>query len=146
MATKVEVFNEGTGQLETFKLVEDGELPFIDDTEKEMTEKELDDLNMWLYLRDKFNISNEAWRKLSLKAKDFPKLSHMTKWINELNDTWESSRTPVEAEGIQVKFDHNLRKHVGRLNLTENTIKVKLSGDGTQIGKRLKIVNFTFQY
>ena len=144
MATKVEVFNQDTGQLETFKLVEDRELPFIDDTEKEMTEKELDDLNMWLYLRDKFNISNEAWRKLSLNAKDFPKLSHVTKRINELNDTWELSRTPVEAEGVQVKFDHSLRKHVARLNLTENTIKVKLSGDGTQIGKRLKIVNFTY--
>ena len=50
VATKVEVFNEDTGQLETFSLLEEGELPFFDNTEKEMTDKELDDLNMWMYL------------------------------------------------------------------------------------------------
>lgn len=50
VATKVEVFNEDTGQLETFSLLEEGELPFIDDNAKEMTDKELDDLNMWMYL------------------------------------------------------------------------------------------------
>lgn len=99
---------------------------------------------MWLYLKDKFNISNEAWRELSVKAKDFPKLSDMTKRINELNDTWELSRTPGEAEGVQVKFEDSLQKQLARLNLKENTIKVKLRGDGTQIGKRLKIVNFTY--
>jgi len=63
VATKVEVFNEETSQLETLRLLEKGKLPFFDDTEKEMTDKELNDLNMWMYMKDKFNISNEAWRE-----------------------------------------------------------------------------------
>ena len=46
VATKVEVFNEDTSKLESFSLLEDGELPFNDDSKKEMTAKELDDLNM----------------------------------------------------------------------------------------------------
>ena len=144
VATKVDVFNEDTGKLETFSLLEEGELPFIDNTEKEMTDKELDDLNMWMYLKDNFNISNEAWREFSVKAKDMPKLSQITKRINELNTSWNLSCTPGEAEGVQVKFEDSLRKQLTRLDLKENTIKVKLSGDGTQIGKRLKIVNFTY--
>ena len=35
-------------------------------------------------------------------------------------------------------------KQLTRLDLKEKTIKVKLSGDGTQIGKRLKIVHYTY--
>lgn len=98
-----------------------------------------------MYLKDKFNISNEAWREFSVKAKDMPKLSQTTKRINELNTSWNLSCTPGEAEGVHVKFDDSLRKQLTRLDLKENTIiKVKLSGDGTQIAKRLKIVNFTY--
>ena len=142
VATKVDVFNEDTGKLETFSLLEEGELPFIDNTEKEMTDKKLDDLNMWMYLKDKFNTSNEGWREFSVK--DMPKLSQITKRINELNTSWNLICTPGEAEGVSVKFEDSLRKQLTRIDLKENTIKVKLSGDGTQIGKRLKIVNFTY--
>ena len=53
-----------------------------------MTDKELDDLNMWMYLKDKFNISNEAWREFSVKTNDIPKLSQITKRLNELNESW----------------------------------------------------------
>ena len=74
-----------------------------------MTDKELDDLNMWMYLKDKFNVSNEAWREFSLKAKHIPKLSQITKRINELNDSWNLSCTPGEAEGVQVKFEDSLK-------------------------------------
>ena len=49
-----------------------------------MTYQEVDDLNMWLYLKDKFNISNEALREFSAKAKDFPKLSKVIKRVNGL--------------------------------------------------------------
>lgn len=79
VATKVEVYNEDTGKHETFRLLEEDELPFTENEEKEMTNQEVDDLNMWLYLKDKFNISNEAWHELSAKAKDFPKLSKLIK-------------------------------------------------------------------
>ena len=106
VATKVDVFKEDTGKLETFGLLEEGELPFIDNTEKEMTDK--DELHMWMYLKDKFDISNEAWREFSVKAKDMPKLSQITKRISELNTSWNLSCTPGEAEGVQVKFEDSL--------------------------------------
>ena len=73
-----------------------------------------------------------------------PKLAQITKHINELNESWKLSCTPREAEGVQVKFEDSLGKQLTRLDLKEDTVKVKLSGDETQIGKRLKIVNFTY--
>ena len=144
VATKVEVYNEDTGKSETFSLVEEGELPFIQSEEHEMTDQVLDDLNMWLYIKDKFNISNEAWREISLMAKNVPNLSKMIKQINELNSLWNLTPTPGAADGVQVSFKESLRRQIERMDLKDDTVKVKLSGDGTNIGKRLKIVNFTF--
>lgn len=106
-----------------------------------MTDQEVDDLNMWLYLKDKFNISNEAWREFSAKAKDFLKLSKLIKRVNDLNASWTLSPTPGEAEGVLVKFEDSLRKQLERIKLKDDIIKIKFSRDGTQIGKRLKIVN-----
>ena len=55
------------------------------------------------------------------------------------------SPTPGEAEGVQVKFEDSLRKQLERLKLKDNIIKVKFSGDGTQID-RLKLLILLTQY
>lgn len=60
------------------------------------------------------------------------------------NASWTLSPTPGEAEGVQVKFDDSLRKQLERIKLKDDIIKIMFSGDGAQIGKRLKIVNFTY--
>ena len=39
VATKIEVYNEDTGKLSTFRLLEEDELPFTDTEEKEMCEE-----------------------------------------------------------------------------------------------------------
>ena len=39
---------------------------------------------MWLYLKDKFNISNEAWHEISMKAVDVPNKHAIGKRIKEL--------------------------------------------------------------
>ena len=58
--TKIEVLNIETNQYETFNLVGEGELPFIESNPKALNNDDIDNINMWLYLKDKFNISNEA--------------------------------------------------------------------------------------
>ena len=109
IATKVEVYNEDTCQMETFNLLEEEELPFIESGEKNITGQELDNLNMWLYLRDKFNICNEAWREFSAMSKDVPRLIQMTERLSELKGSWELKCTPGQAEGVQIKFEDSLR-------------------------------------
>lgn len=71
---KVDVFNEDIGKLEIFSFFEEGEFFFIDNIEKEMIDKELDDFNMWMYLKDNFNIFNEVWCEFLVKVKDMLKL------------------------------------------------------------------------
>ena len=64
IATKVEVLNSDTNQYETFNLVDDGELDFTENDPEVLTDDALDNINMWLYLKDKFNISDEAVKLL----------------------------------------------------------------------------------
>ena len=57
--------------------------------------------------------------------------------------------TPGDAEGVQLGFAESLQEHIVRLQKNGEindgeTIKIKLSGDGTNIGKGLTVVNFTF--
>ena len=53
VAIKMEVFNTDTYQYETFNLVGEGELAFTETDPKELTNDDLDNINMWLYLKDK---------------------------------------------------------------------------------------------
>ncbi|CAH3146900.1 unnamed protein product [Pocillopora meandrina] len=104
---------------------------------------------MWLYLKDKFMISNEAWHEIAIKANDLPNIYSIKKRINELNSEWNLKPTPGDAEGVQLGFAESLQKHIVRLQKNGEindgeTIKIKLSGDGTNIGKGLTVVNFTF--
>ena len=59
-----------TGDIETFCFMEDR--VDLNGKEKEMSQDEVNDLNLWLYLKDRFNISNEAWHELSMKSEGDP--------------------------------------------------------------------------
>ena len=142
--------NAETNQYETFNLVEgENGLEFTESETRELTNDDLDNINMWLYLKDKFNISNEAWHEISMKAVDVPSKHAIGKRIKELNKNWNLKPTPGRAEGIQTGFGESLKEQIIRLENTGElrggeTLKIKISGDGTNIGKRLKVVNFTY--
>lgn len=149
IATKREVLNSETQQYETISVVGDDELQLMDSDPKEITDSDLDDINMWIYIKDKFNISNEALHELAMKCQDMPTKYKITKVINELNSNWNLTATPGEAEGIQISFYESLKEQITRLQKngtlnTDATIKVKISGEGTNICKRLKLQNITY--
>lgn len=149
IATKIEVLNTDTNQYETFNLVGEGELTFTESDPKELTNDDLDNINMCLYLKDKFNNSNEAWHEIAKKANGVPNTYSIKKRIKEVNSRWNLKPTPGDTEGVQLGFSESLQEHIVKLQQTGEikdgeTIKIKLSGDGTDIGKRLTVVNFTF--
>ena len=85
IATKVEVFNGETQQYYTFSLIYQNELPLKKDNDStELTDENLDDGNMWIYIKDRFNISNEAWRELATKTKQMPNNYKIEKKLKEL--------------------------------------------------------------
>lgn len=135
--------------VESFNFIEDDEFQPNYETSKEISEADMDKMNMWLYLKDKFNISNEAWREISMASDDPPCLNKITKHMKKLNQKWNLKSTPGKAEGVQVSFRETIVEHIRRLKVSGviqdgERIKIKLSGDGTNIGKRISVVNITF--
>lgn len=68
------------------------------------------------------------------------------KHLDKLNANWNLKSTPGEAEQIQISFEESLEEQIKRLQKKWSvgqgyytTIKVKISGDGINIGKRLKL-------
>ena len=120
---------------------------------------------MWIYVKDKFNISNKAWHELATQTKQMPNNYKIEKKLKELNAKWNLQPTPGQAERVQLSLRESLEEQEIRLQgkgvFHMNTkIKVKISGDGTNIGKRmgltltkgtnigkrLKIINLTYTY
>lgn len=65
--------------VESFTFIEDNELnelPQDNGNDKGISEAEIDKMNMWLYLKDKFNLSNEAWREISMASDGPPLKTH----------------------------------------------------------------------
>ena len=83
-----------------------------------LTDDALDNINMWLYLKDKFNISDVARREITMKANAVPKTYGIKKRIRKLNSKWNLKAVPGDFEGVQVGFEESLKKHVSRLQQT----------------------------
>ncbi|RMX37378.1 hypothetical protein pdam_00026038, partial [Pocillopora damicornis] len=146
IANGKKVLNTETNQYETFNLVGEEELPFTESDPKALNNDDIDNINMWLYLKDKFIISNEARHEIAIKANDLPNIYSIKKQINELNSEWNLKPTPGDAEGVQLGFAESLQEHIVRLQKNGEindgeAIKIKLSGDGTNIGKGLTILH-----
>ena len=61
-----------------------------------------------------------------------------------------NKKSPGETEGMQISFKESLEGQIfnlqGKEDLKGDIIKLKISGDGTCIGKRLKLVNITYSF
>lgn len=88
MATRVEVFNTDTEQYDTFHLIDEDQLPVSATATNELTDTQIDDMNYWIYIKDKVNISNEAWHELAMKSKSTPNTYQISQRVNELNKQW----------------------------------------------------------
>ena len=80
-----------------------------------------------------------------------PCLNQIIKHTKKLNQKWNLNATPGQAEGVQVSFQEIVTQHIKRLKangVIQNgeMVKIKLSGDGTSIGKRINVVNITYVY
>jgi hypothetical protein len=98
-----------SGEIESFSFIEDDD---VDGDEKEMSADEVNDLNTWLYLKDRFRISNEAWHEISMKSDESPCLNRIIKQMNEINKKWNLKPTPGEQDGIQMSFRESVVEQI----------------------------------
>ena len=115
--------------------------------EKQAHEKKL---NMLLYAKDRFNISNEAYHELSMILNESMRRSYIVKKrIKEVNDSFNIKPMDGRISGFEQSVKELLPQVILRQFDNENfaipeVIRVKLSGDGTWLGSKLHVINFTF--
>ncbi|XP_033730336.1 uncharacterized protein LOC117319683 isoform X1 [Pecten maximus] len=132
------------GREEVIKLFQADE----DDIEN-VDETKLDSINALLYILDTFNVSQEAYHELSSLFKSMPRAHNIAEYIRSLNKDFKIINTP-DGLGVQQSLKQRLVDVVSQLLLEnsdlipDNNLKVKISGDGTRVGKRLHVVNFAF--
>ena len=108
-------------------------------------------LHTALYLKDKFSISHKGYHQLSMIS-DLPNSNQIKECTTYLNGQFDIHDAPEGVIGVQQKIKPRL--HLFLTNMAKkaiesdkplpNTIRIKLTGDGTQIGRGLNIVNFAF--
>ena len=105
-----------------------------------------------LYVKDKFSISDVAFRELSAIVPALPRCGQVKKVAQALNSEFEIKPTPNHIPGVQQSLRLRLTTCLSRLieqaskdgkSLPDN-IRVKLTGDGTRIARGLNIINFAF--
>lgn len=148
----VEVRNSETGERQTISL-QASESGIVLGPSDQISDTSLDTLNMLLYVKDSYNISGCAYHELASICKGLPKHYTIKQRIQELNKKWNIRSTPNGIVGVQQSLEDRLRVRLRHLiNASDESaefrqkkeLHVKLSGDGTCIGKRLHVVTFAF--
>ena len=100
VATKIEIFNENTLEYGTLTLVDEENIETSSQTEK-LTDEDIDEINLLLYTKERFNISNEAYHELTMIFKDLPRSWKIQDRIREINRKWNLYPTPGDTNGVQ---------------------------------------------
>lgn len=118
-------------------------------SEEVVTEESVDMLNMILLIKDSYNISGGAYHELAAICKSLPRHYKIKQRIRKLNELWNIRPIP-HGIGVQQSLEHIRLEHLLKVSprdaefVKKQLVRVKLSGDGTNIGKRLHVVTFTF--
>ena len=108
--------------------------------------------DMLLYIKEKYAISDIAYHELSMIATSLPRSCALKKRQLDLNDQFIVSPTPNGTIGVQQSLRSRLCARILVLKHAKssqqlalnNHVRVKLSADGTRIGRKLHVINITF--
>ena len=105
-------------------------------------------MNMVLYVKKRFGLSNSAYHELSMVCQDLPRSWKLKDLTKKINSKWDIKPCPGN-DGVQQSLESRLKERVSHL-LQEgkvksgDTLQVKLSGDGTKVCRKLNVINFAF--
>ena len=134
-----------SGSIETLILDDQN----IDREETEQEKSQAVQINMLLYAKERFNMNNEAYHELSMILnKCMPRSYLIKRKIQDMNSSFNIKPIGSNIEGFEQSIKELLPQVIEQLQHTNATvpeiIKVKLSGDGTWLGSKLHVINFTF--
>ena len=138
----------------TVKSIDSGEYETLDISNQSKVTKDdspSDRLCTSLLVKDKFSVSHKAYHELSTTS-DLPCLYQVKKLTKSLNSKVNITNCPNNICGVQQSLNKLVlqqlqvfvHKNAEKGIDTPDTIRIKLTGDGTQIGRELKVINFAF--
>lgn len=111
----VTLMNNETNELTRVTIRENIENAMSLQTREELTEKEADIVSMMLYIKDRYNISGNAYHELASLCNEMPRHYRLKDRISELNSKWHIVPTPEGTVGVQQSFEERLRMCLERL-------------------------------
>ena len=146
-ASSITLVHDETNDVEVLDIAQGTYSKGSDDS---MTTQDSDDysLEMVLYVKERFGLSNAAYHELSMVCRGLPRSWKMKDFVQCLNSLWDIKPCP-EGCGMQQTLESRLVERVRQLLHTNkinagDKLQVKLSGDGTKVCRKLNLVNFTF--
>lgn len=114
-----------------------------------LSQDEKDKVEQVLFLMDKFCVGDEVYHELSMITEGLPKSYLVKQSRTNLNNTYHIERTTGQYPGASISFTSTLREHIKQLlehspELKDNTIQVKLSGDGARMSRTTNFVMMSF--
>lgn len=107
-------------------------------------------VNNLLYYKDKHSISDVAYDDLKkmchLQIPSIFKLKQRRSEINSMFEIFENEMGVYVSlkDKLLVRLQNYMHNNPAEFNGTEKTLHIKLGADGTNIGRNLKLLNFTF--
>lgn len=105
-----------------------------------------DRLHTIILIKDKFTISNAAYHELSLTS-NLPNSNQIKTLTQSLNKEFDITSAPNEITGVQQSLVAHVEARLRHLITKKpdiHKIRIKLTGDGTQIARGLTIINVAF--
>ena len=143
---RVDLVHKDTGDV--LSIEQDGSTEIRKATDPECSSDDIVDKT--LYIKDRFNVSNQTYHELAMVNKELPRSSALTKRARELGAESIIHPTPGKNIGVQQSLKERLMKRIEKLvqvnpSIAENAnIHVKITGDGTCISHSMHAVVIAF--
>lgn len=147
--TQVELTNKST-QEKVVCVQHDGELKLAT---KEMLEEQGSSemvVNQTLYIKERFNMSNQAYHEMAMVNKELPRSCAIIKAAKQLDEKSIIYPTPGRLKGVQQSLKERLVKRIEHLAKRDEKynksqcVKVKITGDGKAISRSMHLVVIAF--
>ena len=132
--------NKDTGKQEVLDLTTGS---FSTATHTETMESD-NKLKSGLYVKGKFSLPDEGYHELALLSRDLPRIYRLKNLTKELNSKYSIFPTPSDDLGVQQKLQDRLLIFLPKISTQYDQVRIKLSGDGTRVGRSRHVVNFPF--
>ena len=94
----------------------------------------MNEVNMMLYIKDWYNVSDSAYHELAKVCSQMPRQYKLKERISELNKLWEIRLTPNSTHGVQqclkdrleIRLKHLIASSASAPFMHNKTVHVKL--------------------